>query len=143
MPGPLARSPGGGLGHLPPARAHPPRDRARCCGAVPNRWAPRRGHTGVRAGRYMGKAHAVAMSAVGAVFETTLRPYLRAVAASSPASAERYRKAFGFERAADGWEDLVADEHVGAVIIASPQEQVRPAQPSRRPPPATAKRVCV
>ena len=35
----------------------------------------------------MGKAHAVAMSAVGAVFDTALRPRLEMVAASSPASA--------------------------------------------------------
>ena len=73
----------------------------------------------------MGKAHAVALSAVGAVFDTALRPRLEVIAAASPASAERYRKAFGFARAASGWQDLVADPRVEAVIIASPQSTHR------------------
>ena len=69
----------------------------------------------------MGKAHAVAMAAVGAVFDTELRPRLEMVAASSPASAERYRAAYGFRRAAADWRALVADPSVEAVVIASPQ----------------------
>jgi hypothetical protein len=36
----------------------------------------------------MGKAHAVAMSSVGAIFNTKLRPRLEMVAANSPQSAE-------------------------------------------------------
>lgn len=62
---------------------------------------------GIVGGGYMGKAHAVAMSAVGAVFDTALRPRLEVVAASSPASAERYRAAYGFRRGTDDWRDLV------------------------------------
>ncbi len=77
---------------------------------------------GIVGGGYMGKAHAVAMSAVGAVFDTALRPRLEMVCASSAASAERYRAAFGFARGTDNWRDLVADPRVEAVIIASPQE---------------------
>ena len=73
----------------------------------------------------MGKAHAVAMSSVGAVFDTALRPRLQAVAASSPESAERYRAAFGFQAAAVDWQALVADPAVEAVVIASPQETHR------------------
>ena len=69
----------------------------------------------------MGKAHAVAMSSVGAVFNTTLRPRLEMVSASSPESAERYRAAFGFHRAADSWQELVSDPKVEAVVIATPQ----------------------
>ena len=76
---------------------------------------------GLVGGGYMGKAHAVAMAAVGAVFDTDLRPRLEMVAASSPASAERYRAAFGFRRAAADWKALVADSAVEAVVIASPQ----------------------
>ncbi|MGJ8616457.1 MAG: Gfo/Idh/MocA family protein [Sulfitobacter sp.] len=76
---------------------------------------------GIIGGGYMGKAHAVAMSAVGPVFETTLRPRLEMVCASSVASAEKYRKAFGFARATDNWQTLVDDPKVEAVIIASPQ----------------------
>ena len=76
---------------------------------------------GIVGGGYMGKAHAVAMSAVGAVFDTELRPFLACVAASSPESAARYRDAFGFARAARDWRELVDDPSVEAVIVASPQ----------------------
>lgn len=76
---------------------------------------------GIVGGGYMGKAHAVAMSAVGAVFGTRLRPRLEMVAASSPDSAERHRTALGFRRAAADWQALVADPAVEAVIIATPQ----------------------
>ncbi|MDJ0994361.1 MAG: Gfo/Idh/MocA family oxidoreductase [Dinoroseobacter sp.] len=80
---------------------------------------------GLIGGGYMGKAHAVAMSAVGAVFDTALRPRLEMIAASSPESADRYRQAFGFARAAEDWQALVADPVVEAVVIASPQETHR------------------
>jgi predicted dehydrogenase len=80
---------------------------------------------GIVGGGYMGKAHAVAMTAVGAVFDTHLRPRLEMVSASSPESAETYRKAYGFARAADSWQGLVNDPKVEAVIIASPQSTHR------------------
>ncbi len=80
---------------------------------------------GLIGGGYMGKAHAVAFSAVGAVFDTALRPRLEMIAAGSPASAERYRAAYGFARAARDWQELVADPKVQAIIIASPQSTHR------------------
>jgi predicted dehydrogenase len=80
---------------------------------------------GLVGGGYMGKAHAVALSAVGAVFDTALRPRLAVIAASSPDTAERYRQAYGFARAAQDWRALVADPEVEAVVIASPQETHR------------------
>ncbi len=80
---------------------------------------------GVVGGGYMGKAHAVALSCVGAIFGTKLRPKLEMVAASSPQSAERYRADFGFARAARSWQELVADPNVEAVIVASPQNTHR------------------
>ncbi|MEL6235888.1 MAG: Gfo/Idh/MocA family oxidoreductase [Pseudomonadota bacterium] len=80
---------------------------------------------GIVGGGYMGKAHAVAYAAVGAVFETALRPQLASVAAGSAESAVRYRDAFGFDRAAEGWQALVADPGVEAVVIASPQSTHR------------------
>jgi predicted dehydrogenase len=76
---------------------------------------------GILGGGYMGKAHAVAMAAVGAVFDTSLRPRLEMVCASSPESAERYRRAYGFARATDDWHALVNDPRVEAVVIATPQ----------------------
>ena len=80
---------------------------------------------GIIGGGYMGKAHAVAMSAVGAVFDTALRPRLEMVCASSNDSAEKYRRAYGFVRGTDSWETLVNDPAVEAVIIASPQQTHR------------------
>lgn len=80
---------------------------------------------GILGGGYMGKAHAVAMSAVGAVFNTGLRPVLEVVCASTQASAERYRVAYGFNSATDDWRKLIDDPAVEAIVIASPQETHR------------------
>jgi hypothetical protein len=80
---------------------------------------------GIVGGGYMGKVHTVAMTAVGAVFNTALRPRLEMICASTPASAERYRTAYGFARATDDWASLVDDANVDAVVIASPQSTHR------------------
>ncbi len=80
---------------------------------------------GVVGGGYMGKAHSVAMASVGAVFATQLRPRLELICATSDASAERYRAAYGFQRGTADWRVLVADSRVEAVVIASPQETHR------------------
>ncbi len=80
---------------------------------------------GIIGGGYMGKAHSVAMSAVGAVFNTRLRPRLEMICATTDTSAEGYRKAYGFARATSDWRHLVADPKIEAVVIASPQETHR------------------
>ena len=80
---------------------------------------------GIVGGGYMGKAHAVAMRAVGAVFNTKLRPRLELVCARSEPTANRYRDEFGFARATTSWRDLVLDNKVEAIVIASPQETHR------------------
>lgn len=77
---------------------------------------------GIVGGGYMGKAHSVAMAAVGAVFNTGLRPRLEMIAASSDESAERYREAFGFARGTGDWRVLVADPKIEAIVIATPQD---------------------
>lgn len=69
----------------------------------------------------MGKAHAVAMSAVGAVFDTRLRPRLEMICTSTAEGAAEKARQFGFARATSDWRELVADRKVGAVVIASPQ----------------------
>jgi predicted dehydrogenase len=76
---------------------------------------------GIIGGGYMGKAHAAAYAAVGSLFETSLRPVLEMVCATTDESSERYRKNFGFARATTDWRVLVNDPDVDAVIIASPQ----------------------
>ena len=77
---------------------------------------------GIVGGGYMGKAHAVAMSAVGAVFNTRLRPVLEMVCTTTPQGAEEKARQFGFARWTTDWRELVAGPKVGAVVIASPQE---------------------
>ena len=80
---------------------------------------------GIVGGGYMGKAHAVAMLSVGAVFGTALRPRLEMVCATSDTTAEGYRQAYGFARATADWRVLVDDPAVGAVVIAAPQQMHR------------------
>jgi predicted dehydrogenase len=80
---------------------------------------------GLIGGGYMGKAHAVALSAVGAVFNTALRPRLEVIAARTPASAAAYQAAYGFRRSTGDWRAAVSDPAVGAVVIASPQDTHR------------------
>ncbi len=77
---------------------------------------------GIIGGGYMGKAHSVAMAAVGAVMNTQLRPRLDMIAASTAESAARYRDAYGFARSTGDWRELVNDPLIEAVVIASPQE---------------------
>ena len=76
---------------------------------------------GIVGGGYMGKAHAVAFSAVGAVFNTRLRPVLEMVCASTDSSAASYREAYGFARSTADWRALVSDAAIDAVIVACPQ----------------------
>ena len=80
---------------------------------------------GILGGGYMGKAHAVAMLAVGAVFNTALRPRLEMVCATNADSAETYRAAYGFARGTHDWRALVNDPKVEAIVIASPQSTHR------------------
>ena len=80
---------------------------------------------GIVGGGYMGKAHAVAMSAVAAVFDTALRPSLEMICTTTPQGAAEKARQFGFARATADWRVLVADPRVEAVVIASPQETHR------------------
>lgn len=80
---------------------------------------------GIVGGGYMGKAHAAAFASVATLFDTALRPRLEMVCATTPASAERYRAAYGFLRATDDWRTLVNDPQVEAIVIASPQDTHR------------------
>jgi predicted dehydrogenase len=76
---------------------------------------------GIIGAGYMGKAHSVAMAAVGAVFDTALRPRLEMIATTSADGAADKARAYGFARSTADWRALVADPKVEAIIIASPQ----------------------
>ena len=80
---------------------------------------------GIVGGGYMGKAHSVAMSSVGAVFDTYLRPRLQMICARTNTTAEKYRKAYGFKTATSDWNVLVKDPAVEAIVIATPQTEHR------------------
>jgi len=80
---------------------------------------------GIVGGGYMGKAHAVAMSAVGAVFDTALRPTLEVICTTTAEGAAQKGRQFGFARSTADWRVLVDDPAVEAVVIASPQETHR------------------
>ena len=80
---------------------------------------------GIVGGGYMGKAHAAAYGTVATLFDTTLRPRLEMICATSERSGEKYRQAFGFARATADWQVLVQDPKVEAIVIASPQSTHR------------------
>ena len=77
---------------------------------------------GIVGGGYMGKAHSVAMQAVGAVFNTALRPRLEMICTSNPESAAAKAAEFGFLRHTHDWRVLVEDQRVEAIVIATPQK---------------------
>ncbi len=77
---------------------------------------------GIVGGGYMGKAHAVAMAAVAAVFDTALRPSLEMICTTTEEGAAEKARQFGFKRSTADWRKLVDDPAVEAVVIASPQE---------------------
>lgn len=74
---------------------------------------------------YMGKLHSVAMQAVGAVFNTELRPVCEMLCATTEEGAARKAAEFGFRRSTADWQVLVADPAVEAIVIASPQSTHR------------------
>ena len=80
---------------------------------------------GIVGGGYMGKAHAVAMTAVAAVFDTKLRPTLEVICTTTAQGAANKARQFGFARSTADWHALVEDPAVEAVVIASPQETHR------------------
>ena len=77
---------------------------------------------GIVGAGYMGKAHSVAMAAVGAVFDTPLRPRLETICSTTESGAADKARAFGFARGTADWRKLVANPKVEAVVIASPQD---------------------
>jgi predicted dehydrogenase len=74
---------------------------------------------------YMGKVHAVALHAVGAVFNTHLRPVCEMICSTTKSGARQKAVEFGFRRSTDNWHDLVEDDRVDAIVIASPQSTHR------------------
>jgi len=76
---------------------------------------------GIIGGGYMGKRHSVAMHAVGALCNTTLRPVCEMICTTSAAGAALKAQQLGFKRSTHDWRVLVSDPAVEAIVIASPQ----------------------
>jgi predicted dehydrogenase len=70
---------------------------------------------------YMGKAHAVALQAVGARFDTGLRPVCEVICSTTAAGAARKAVEYGFNASTSRWQELVSNPRVEAIVIASPQ----------------------
>lgn len=77
---------------------------------------------GIVGGGYMGKAHSVAYHAVGAIFETRLRPVCEMICTTTEDGARKRAEELGFNRSTADWRVLVNDPAVEAIVIASPQE---------------------
>lgn len=80
---------------------------------------------GIVGGGYMGKAHAVAMNAVAAVFDTPLRPRLEMICTTTAGGAADKARQFGARGSTADWRELVAAPQVQAIVIASPQNTHR------------------
>jgi predicted dehydrogenase len=70
---------------------------------------------------YMGKAHAVALKSVGAVFNTKLRPVCEVICSTTVDGAARKAVEYGFNTSTSHWQDLISNPRVQAIVIASPQ----------------------
>lgn len=70
---------------------------------------------------YMGKAHAVALAAVGAVFNTKLRPVCEVICSTAAQGAAQKAAELGFRHSTANWREVIAHPRVEALIIASPQ----------------------
>ena len=69
---------------------------------------------------YMGKAHTVALQAVGAIFEPALSPICEMLATSTADGAADHARRWGWRRSTGDWRELVDDPAVDAVVIATP-----------------------
>ena len=70
---------------------------------------------------YMGKRHAVALHAVGAVFNTQLRPICEMICTTSLEGAKKSAEELGFSSYTNNIQELINNPKVDAIIIASPQ----------------------
>ncbi|AWN17853.1 Gfo/Idh/MocA family protein [Salinisphaera sp. LB1] len=75
---------------------------------------------GVIGAGFMGKAHALALHSVAAVFGLETRPVVDMIATSSDDSAARAAKRLGFARHTGDWRELVRDPAIDVVTVCAP-----------------------
>lgn len=69
---------------------------------------------------FMGRAHAIALHQIGAVFDDVARPRAACVADADEERAARAARELGFERGSGDWRDLVSDASIDVVDICTP-----------------------
>ena len=69
---------------------------------------------------FIGRSHAIALSAVGTVFDEIERPVLELVADVNETRAEAARRALGFRRGTGDWRMLITDPAVDIVDVCTP-----------------------
>ena len=69
---------------------------------------------------FIGRSHAIALSAVGTVFDEIQPPVLELVADVNETRAEAARRALGFRRGTGDWRTLIADPAVDIVDVCTP-----------------------
>ena len=69
---------------------------------------------------YMGKCHALAWNAVGAVFGDCPDVQLVHLADADAEHARTQARAFGFERSTDDWREVISDPDVDVVSVTTP-----------------------
>jgi len=69
---------------------------------------------------FIGRTHAIALNAVGAVFAGHEAPVCELLADSTPAAAAQSAKALGFARSTGDWRDVMADPDIDVVDICTP-----------------------
>jgi predicted dehydrogenase len=69
---------------------------------------------------FMGAAHAQSFLAAPRIFETALTPRLVAIADINKPAADAAQRRYGFVRALERWQDLVADPEIELVSITTP-----------------------
>ena len=69
---------------------------------------------------FMGKSHALAYRAVGAVFSDVPHPRLSVLCDVPEDAAKSFARQFGFARATSEWRDLVTSDDVDVVAITTP-----------------------
>ena len=69
---------------------------------------------------FMGKAHAIALRAVGTVFPEIVHPGLRCLVDINAMAARQFAQAWGFESASDDWRAMCRSDAIDVVDICAP-----------------------
>ena len=69
---------------------------------------------------YMGRAHAIALRAVGTVFPDVVAPRLVCIADSDAQRAAAAAGALGFERSTAVWRELLDDPDIDVIDVCTP-----------------------